>query len=345
MLREIHDVYLRDYVKELNKQRHGGLSLEKQSAFFVTINSDLISFANKGEKLPVVIHAGKVILNLWIHGTRCLNIKKTALTETMSRCFALNQTDVRHKLKIFNKHYRDDLVNSQDVSLMYTSLIHRSAQTIAEIDKLAEIDKSEQENKEQQSSEIMKAVIAAVKEEAKERANSISNLNQNIGALQTKIESLEGDIKGKEQSNEKYEGQIKASEKTIDNLKQEIETRKQIASFDVQIHEKKEQLIPLNIERNRSVSFFKYWLIFVSEIILTLAFMAFLVMSIIKTIKEKSFSLGWVSFSMFGTLAGLCVRLKDMYLLSLACQRKNIEKNSWSIGIANILSEHNYYQI
>ena len=104
-IREIHDIYMRDYINRLN---HEGTLIEKQGAYFVSLNSDLVKFSHQGQgKAMSVIHAAKVVMNLWLHSASSILVKKTALEEVMSRCYALNQTDVRIKLRCFYKYYRN----------------------------------------------------------------------------------------------------------------------------------------------------------------------------------------------------------------------------------------------
>ena len=185
-LRDIHDVYMRDYVNEINQVAGAGV-LEKQTAFFVSLNNDMIAFANHEGQLENVIHASRVVMSLWIHSCSSHNIQRLALTETISRCFALNQTDVRRKLRLFQKYYSDCSFTKDDVSNMYTSLIRRSTQTITEVERIKSIEETDVENKDVVCQEIIQGVVQAVKKEAEE-SNGICTEEEQL--MQKKIHMM-----------------------------------------------------------------------------------------------------------------------------------------------------------
>ena len=92
--REIHDVYMDDYINERRKKKN-----DNTHVFFLTANRDLISFCKTMH--PVVNNmksTGKVILELWMHNTKPVDISGCMLTETMARCLDLHSTRVRNKI-------------------------------------------------------------------------------------------------------------------------------------------------------------------------------------------------------------------------------------------------------
>lgn len=101
--REIHDLYLDDFVKRRRKEKNNA-----ENVFFVTNNIDLIDFCktqNKG--VSYMISTGKVVLDLWMHYSKPIDISNCVLTETMARCLELHRSNVRYKLaevaRFFNK--------------------------------------------------------------------------------------------------------------------------------------------------------------------------------------------------------------------------------------------------
>lgn len=316
-LRDIHDVYMRDCVQKINKDK-GGLSLENQSAYFVSLNKDMIAFANRVGQLESVIHASRVVMSLWIHSSSSEKIQSLALTETMSRCFALNQTDVRRKLRLFHRQYTDGMFTKDDVSNMYTSLIRRSTNTITEVERLEVIDKSEIENKDAVSQEIIQGIVNAVKKEAEERTNAMSSMQKSIDELSVQIGDLDGILKEAQSGNSEKDS-------LIQQLQKEAETRNRISEIKDKIHQYKEELIPLNMEREKSVSFFKFWLIIVLEIAAIMLLLISIGLAILKW--DKTNILNLFTIVSVVTMLGLIARLHSMYLLSPILSKTKIRKD------------------
>ena len=316
-LRDIHDVYMRDCVQKINKDK-GGLSLENQSAYFVSLNKDMIAFANRVGQLESVIHASRVVMSLWIHSSSSEKIQNLALTETMSRCFALNQTDVRRKLRLFHRQYTDGMFTKDDVSNMYTSLIRRSTNTITEVERLEVIDKSEIENKDAVSQEIIQGIVNAVKKEVEERTNAMSSMQKSIDELSVQIGDLDGILKEAQSGNSEKDS-------LIQQLQKEAETRNRISEIKDKIHQYKEELIPLNMEREKSVSFFKFWLIIVLEIAAIMLLLISIGLAILKW--DKTNILNLFTIVSVVTMLGLIARLHSMYLLSPILSKTKIRKD------------------
>lgn len=316
-LRDIHDVYMRDCVQKINKDK-GGLSLENQSAYFVSLNKDMIAFANRVGQLESVIHASRVVMSLWIHSSSSEKIQNLALTETMSRCFALNQTDVRRKLRLFHIQYTDGMFTKDDVSNMYTSLIRRSTNTITEVERLEVIDKSEIENKDAVRQEIIQGIVNAVKKEVEERTNAMSSMQKSIDELSVQIGDLDGILKEAQSGNSEKDS-------LIQQLQKEAETRNRISEIKDKIHQYKEELIPLNMEREKSVSFFKFWLIIVLEIAAIMVLLISIGLAILKW--DKTNILNLFTIVSVVTMLGLIARLHSMYLLSPISSKTKIRKD------------------
>lgn len=319
-LREIHDIYMRDYVHKQNKE-HGGASIENQSVYFVSMNRDLITFSNRGGQIESVIHAGRVIMTLWLHSSRSSNIQQLLLTETMSRCFALNQTDVRNKLHLFLKYYKDTSLTKEDVNNMYTSLIHRSTHTITEVEKLESLEFSDMANKESLIKEISQGIVSAVTKEASERNKIIESVKNDVDALKNRMEEMQELLSKSEEGLKEQESFVKKlkdkdsiNKETIETLKEEIHTRDTISRIEKQIHAYKEQLIPLNIQREQSVSMFKFKVIISAEVIGCLALIFCIILAISRWDSRNIFSA--INISSALVFLGLILRLNTMYLLA-----------------------------
>ena len=259
------------FVNKLNLDK-GGAFIENQIAYFVSLNSDLITFASRPGIIPSVIHASKVIMSLWIHSSRSENVQKELLAEVMSRCFALNQTDVRHKLRLFQRHYKDCSLTKEDISHMYTSLIKRSANTINEVDKLSQIEVSDQDDKDIISREIICGVIAAANKENADLNTAMLSMQAGMESLKHKVEEMSKIVEevnfAKDSQGsiiKQYEADINLSHETIDGLKNEIKIYKRIVEIESLINTHKGKLHTFAEERKASVRLFKYWFNIVYE--------------------------------------------------------------------------------
>lgn len=329
-VREIHDVFMRDFIYKLNIER-GGAFIETQTAYFVSMNSDLIAFASGSGVIPSVIHASRVIMSLWIHSSRSENIQKELLAEVMSRCFALNQTDVRHRLRIFQKYYKDCSLTQDDISQMYTSLIKRSANTINEFDKLALVEDSNQENKDIICKEIIQGVVLAVNKESQERNAVMQSMQNGIDDLNRKVAEMEKIIveanREKQSQNlriRQYEDNVGLSKETILNLQKEVKTYKKIAEIESSINKNKETMHSLKERRRKELKMFKFWLIMFYEFVIGSLFIYCLTQTIIHWNPDKIINI--FSFGSIAALIGLSPRLKELYVLSPRVARMKIKK-------------------
>lgn len=117
--REIHDIYMDDFIKERRKAKS-----DIENVYFLTANVDLISFC-KAQHVSVnyMISTGKVILDLWMHNAKPVDISSCALTETMAHCLDLHSVKVRNKIvevSRFYNHTKDDFD-----PLVYKDFIHK----------------------------------------------------------------------------------------------------------------------------------------------------------------------------------------------------------------------------
>ena len=100
--REIHDIYMMDYICERRKK------LNRETIKFVTLNSELIKFVRDkaGDSTNVMIHGNKIIVDLWMHNS--ISSKDISpLTEALTRCQLLQESDARRKLNLVSKYYNE----------------------------------------------------------------------------------------------------------------------------------------------------------------------------------------------------------------------------------------------
>ena len=99
--REIHDIYMDDYIKTRRKEKN--LS---ENIHFMTDNVDLVNFCHaQHEDTNYMITTGKVILNLWMHNKQEIDVSDCVLTETMARCLGLHKSNVRYKIMEVARFY------------------------------------------------------------------------------------------------------------------------------------------------------------------------------------------------------------------------------------------------
>lgn len=135
--RDIHDTYMIDLVRKENK----GVSVkEKVKAYFVTMNDDLRKFSFEYYRSSVgnspinfSIAPSSVILDLWLHGTTLQSrASSLSLTETMSRCLALNeQTAISRIHQVLECLAHENLNDSRIHQEIINGIIERSHRYIS----------------------------------------------------------------------------------------------------------------------------------------------------------------------------------------------------------------------
>lgn len=105
--REIHDLFMDDYIKERRKGKN-----DSQDIVFVTSNRDLISFTKRMHPDQCyMMSTGRLILDLWMHNVKPADISSCALTETMARCLDQHNIRVRNKIMEVSKFFNENKGN------------------------------------------------------------------------------------------------------------------------------------------------------------------------------------------------------------------------------------------
>lgn len=185
-IRDIHDVFMYDFTREKNDRC---VSIEKSNAFFVTLNAELIKYYEDQKQdsyiLPI-IHPARIVMDLWIHNSKTTNIRRNALTEVIARCTALNQIDVRRKLRLISKHYKENEFSEENYKAVYIALMNRSKQVISEIDMIQNQDESEETIYQR----IENIIRTALQEEEQRRSQNLDH-QRKVDALFRSIKQVE----------------------------------------------------------------------------------------------------------------------------------------------------------
>ncbi len=254
-IRDIHDIFMYDYIK---KKRGDISSFEKINSFFISLNSDLQKFfiAQRSVKeFSTIIHPSKVISSLWIHNSQCSIIKENALTETISRCMVLNNSDVKRKLSLISKYFNENAFNPDEYRSLYLALIDRSNRVLQEVSKIEILDSSDSKEKIANSQPIIQNIIKISIQERIEKEHITTKSLSRIETLEREM-----DLRKKEdnENKQKFERQIADANKRFEKEKNKNKRIAEIYEYQQSISLELNNLI---IKRNNAVSMFKYWLL------------------------------------------------------------------------------------
>ncbi len=319
-LREIHDIYLIEYVK---KQNRANSSIDKYEKFFVTKNADLISIA-KQDNNQSLLHPGQIVLNLWIHNATSSITKRAGLVEVISRCFAMNQTDVRRKLRAISRYLKENDFTPNDMKDMYNDLIRRSKETINEFEQLDNpvLDEDNRKKKVMVLIEASKKHAEELQHSRMEDETKQVRLASEIRDLREQIDVLQSNNASMEEKNKKLSRQIEATrvegqEKTeeIENLKRIISNKDKREKLKEEIHNKEGLIKEMEEKRQKSVSYIKFWVIISIDVL----FLLLLVFSIGYLIYIACGGRGERSVTYIGiaiSLLALLPRIKNLFILT-----------------------------
>lgn len=277
--REIHDLYINDYII---KKRGNIQSREKINSIFVSLNVDLIRFIKEKYNtlfVASIIHPAKVVAELWIHSSKSTIMRKNGLTEAISRCIALNNTDVRRKLRLISKYANEDNYSEEAYSALYCALIDRSQKVLKEVVRISDTGEVTPEKKQENALIASEAIKVALQEHS-ERIKRMEDMGGKIEKISSSLEETTQElitIKGlfKEQScdnqskqqeidvlkqqiiNEKQEQEDK--QKEIIKLRQEIENRDKIKEIENKIKAVNTRIDVLENDKVKSISLIKFY--------------------------------------------------------------------------------------
>ena len=271
--REIHDLFMDDYIKERRK----GKTIS-EDVVFVTANRDLISFTrNLHPEVNYMMSTGRVVLDLWMHSVKPANISGCALTETMARCLDQHNLRVRNKLVEVSKFFNENKGNfNADVYQDFIKKLYRRAKNVI---LTIETDPDSQDTLDELTQQRILDAIKADQEYIDYRVQEVEANNSLLEEKLTKeIQEnkqlaeqnrvKEDSIGGLKQEKQVLTNQFKAAQKEIEDKKTELKkeiAEKQAANAKIDLYKKRDELtnelekleadiFPLELKRNKSFS-------------------------------------------------------------------------------------------
>jgi len=347
-IRDVHDIFMCDFII---KKRGNIQNIEKTNSSFVSLNSELISFVKQEfrEKISPILHPANIISDLWLHDPKCTLVKENGLTEMMTRCIALNNTDVRRKLRQLAKFIETDSLTESDYIAVYNSLINRSQIVLKKFDSI--------EDSEKVNGDTTRSIVAEIIQVSKvEEVNRIKHLesiqNQNeVIVIQNKvlieeIESFKRTIADNVKNQSIVVQQNTDKDREIEKLKHQ---QKQLLKLTNRSKEIVSLVQALDIKKRKGISMLKFWVLLIPEI---LAF-CLLALSVGLYFHNTDFSQKDY-FSVFKTLPGIIsiasfaislllfsVKMKDSVILSARIKYNSIQEEQ----IKHWLSKNKEYDL
>lgn len=230
--REIHDLYLNDFIKRRRKDK-----IDTGNIFFLTNNIDLIAFCkahNNG--VSYMISTGNVVLDLWMHYSKPIDISNCVLTETMARCLELHRSSVRYKLAevahFFNK--TKDNFDPKVYKDFIGHLYRRAKNVISTVEA----------NPDSQDSAFAKLITEAVEADNRFYNSSLAKVQKDNEELKQATIQKDSEIKKINTLVNNLQGQNNDKDKQISALssaKQDLEANLQKHRSDLEILKKSEE--------------------------------------------------------------------------------------------------------
>ena len=207
--REIHDLFMDDYIKE----RRASKTIA-EDVVFVTANRDLISFTkNRHQGVNYMMSTGRVVLDLWMHSTKPADISGCALTETMARCLDQHNQRVRNKIVEVSKFFNENKGNFD--AQVYQDFIKKLYRRAKNVIMTVEADPDNQDTLNQIT---IQRIVDAVKADQEYTDKRVGEAEANKIVVE---ERLTKEIKDKEylaEKNRDHVDHIKVLEKEKQNL-------------------------------------------------------------------------------------------------------------------------------
>lgn len=281
--REIHDLFMDDYIKERRRAK----AIE-EDVVFVTANRDLITFTkNRHQGVNYMMSTGRIILDLWMHSAKPANISGCALTETMARCLDQHNQRVRNKIVEVSRFFNENKGNfdAQVYQDFIKKLYRRAKNVIITVE-------SDPDNQDTLNQITIQRIIDAIKADQEYTDKRLDEAEANITSVEERLtkeirekEDLAEEnkahkdyIEGLEKDKQKLSNQVAEAKKTIKDKDQTIEKESQgrkNAESKVELYEKRDTLkdelktieaiiAPLEVLRNKSFSDAKvtWWMVF-----------------------------------------------------------------------------------
>lgn len=328
--REKHDVFMCETVSKMNE---GAAQPEKLSGFFITLNRDLIELYHKPDGMSSVITPGMVVLKLWIHGAQIADVKGSVLTEMVSRCMALSQTDARRKIRLFCKYRKNADMPAEDVRDMYSSLIYRSNNVITKFEELEKIDRSDADNKDAAIAAMMGGLIEVSREETEQRHKLFNDTlaAQKMKDDMTKMEESIKSLTEAKDEREKVIGRLQKensdNQVIIEQLKTEMEKKEKEKGLKEELKELTDKKTQMDLEREKAKkNVFSYWVVLFVDILAFIGLGLLVYILVTKIVGNQTIT--WEVTSIIATVA-LLIATRSYWLTGkikyYQCQKEQIE--------------------
>lgn len=235
--REIHDVYMDDYIKGRRKEKKSNGNVH-----FMTDNIDLVNFCHaQHEDTSYMVSTGKVILDLWMHNKQEIDVSDCVLTETMARCLGLHKSNVRYKIMEVARFYnqtKDDF-DPQVYKDFIAHLYRRAKNVIATAEQISQSGTIPQS--------IAKLIKEAVDKDNEAYNNSLAMVTRKNQELQKESEKKEKQIENIKNAVANLKDKVDGSNKQIGDL----ESEKNKLSDSLQQHKKELQKATAELAQSR----------------------------------------------------------------------------------------------
>lgn len=322
--REIHDLYLNDFVKCRRKDKNN-----TENVFFLTNNIDLITFCKaQNNGVSYMISTGEVVLDLWMHYSKPIDISNCVLTETMARCLELHRSNVRYKLaevaRLFNKTkdnfdpkvYKDFIghlyrraknvismvdANPNPQDSAFAKLITEAVEADNKFynASLAKVQKYNEELKQatiQKDSEIEKinTLVDNLQGQNKDKDKQISALSSAKQDLEANLQKHRSDLEQLKKSEEA----AKASASQAEQINQWYKERDSLAG---EIERLEAEIAPFELLRHKSFKNYSPYMWLICGLLMFLTFILIVVLVCLKIVATWIIPLGvgGVTFSIF----------------------------------------------
>lgn len=328
--REIHDIYMDDFIKERRKAK-----ADIENIYFLTANVDLISFCKaQHASVNYMISTGKVILDLWMHNAKPVDISSCALTETMAHCLDLHSVKVRNKI-VEVSHYYNHTKDNFD-PLVYKDFIHKLYRRAKNVIITIETDPDNQNKLGASWEKMIHDAVDADNEHYNKTIAAEKNKNEKLqAAIFAQNDALERvrheldvskqsesekiiEVSGLVSDNSSLKLQLTQANKELDEKDKVVSEQikaKQLAQEKVRLHEKKDVLIdeiasldgqikPNEVLRKASFRNYSPWLFLVLGILLILVIVSVFMLDFFHVFSLETYQY-WI-FGILGTIAIFC---------------------------------------
>lgn len=263
--REIHDIYMFEYVRDHRTSN--------KNIYFVTLNSDYISFVKEAYTSydEELLHPGKIVVEHWMHNSTS-SIATNLLTETLTRCQILREKDLSRKLRIVSKYYNSNIAEySPDAYKAIIIALYKKARNV-----VAYVDEAEENDKQHRTEESHELILKALNEakgealkydsrnsdlqhQVENHEKAIQTYSQQIEEANIVNETLSATNDSLQQRINNQTKEIDIANKTLDKKDRQIDLLKQKDRLKNKFNEINRRLFTLNTQREKSVNYTNFY--------------------------------------------------------------------------------------